>query len=131
MPFGIKMLTIWSLIGSTFLPAAFLPGWREERTGRIIPYREWWFSGHGLLALTIGAGFFWSGVGLMRRKRFPITVFLCAIVVISVYLSDISEALGLLVILILLLIYLWRKKSVLAYFNGPEGAGDTSTLEVK
>ena len=119
MPLGLRMLTLMALLFTLIAPAAFLPGGKINDIR--VSYSEWWRSGGGPVFLAVGITFAFVAYGFLRATRWSRPLCLLAVaspsIVALFQFPDVSDSIFLLVIVSLIALYLFRRRTVRFYYE--------------
>ena len=124
MPFVLRLIAIFSFLGLCFAGVIF-PFMKFSINGKEVTYSEFWSSGSGIQAYTLGISLFISGIGIYMKKEWSRSLLL--IVFITFYLLIPAVQNGLeslinnlpvsLIYLVPLIWYLYFKQSVKDYYS--------------
>lgn len=125
MPLMMKFMILHALIFGVGGILSILPILNYSIGGSVVTYSEWWSTGTGFQFIFIALAIGYAALKLLKRNRLGRIVYLSALsivlflnVIFSVdQLSEFSMGIGYLLFLCALYWYLFKKESVVAYFE--------------
>ena len=125
MPLMMKFMIMQAAIFGIGAILGFLPIWNYSIAGQSVPYIEWWLSSAGVQFIVIALSLSYSAFNLLKRNQIGRVFYLATLISVLLFNllysvsqpSEIAWGGGYLLFLVGLYWYLFKKESVVAYFE--------------
>ena len=126
MPFFLKLITIFCLLGIFFIIGAIIPIGSYKIYDEKVTYIQFWAQGAGIIFLITGSILLISGIGFIKKIKWtrilflsllPIQIFLMAILELAGKKEIFAMLISFILLFIILGFYLFCRRTVKEYFD--------------